>query len=231
VSGTGTQLEPLAIAFVLSAVIGVEREMRHKVAGLRTHALVGMGSAVFMLVSKYGFDDVLDPGRVVLNPGQLAGQIVTGIGFLGGGIIWVRRGNARGLITAANIWVVAAVGMAAGAGLYTLAIAATIGDLLVTVVFTPVTDWLRRGQGVAGELSLTYRQGTGVLREALAELTRNGCAVEGLSVAPNTSPGDDVCVTLEVRGSARMTDLTTALAQIDGVVVARGSAARDGTGP
>ena len=84
-------------------LIGIEREVRHKVAGLRTHTLVGMGSALLMLVSKYGFNDILDPGRVVLNPGQMAGQVITGIGFLGGGIIFVRRESARGIITAASI--------------------------------------------------------------------------------------------------------------------------------
>lgn len=219
--GVGVELVPLAVAFVLSSVIGIEREVRHKVAGLRTHTLVGMGSAVFMLVSKYGFNDILVPGRVVLNPGQLAGQIITGIGFLGGGIIFVRRGSARGIITAASIWVVAAVGMAAGAGLYTLAITSTIGALLITLVYTPVTEWLRRGQDVVGEVALTYRQGTGALRQAMAELTRIGCTVEGLNVAPSATAGNDICVVLEVRGPTGMADLTTTLAQIQGVVAAR----------
>jgi putative Mg2+ transporter-C (MgtC) family protein len=131
VPSIGTQVVPLAVALGLSLLIGIEREVRHKVAGLRTHALVGMGSALFMLVSKYGFNDILEPGRVVSNPGQMAGQVITGIGFLGAGIIFVRRDSARGIITAASIWVVAAIGMTAGAGLYGLAVAATIGDLLI----------------------------------------------------------------------------------------------------
>jgi putative Mg2+ transporter-C (MgtC) family protein len=230
VSGFEAELVPLAVALVLSSIIGIEREVRQKIAGLRTHALVGMGSAVFMLVSKFGFDDILVPGRVVLNPGQLAGQIITGIGFLGGGIIFVRRESARGIITAASIWVVAAVGMAAGSGLYTLAIATTLGELLITLVYTPATEWLRRNQDIVGELSLTYREGTGVLRQAMAELTRSGCSVEGLSIVPSTTAAQDICVVLEVRGPTTMADLTATLAQIDGVVAARTGPPVDGSG-
>lgn len=136
-----------------------------------------MGSALFMLVSKYGFNDILEPGQVVLNPGQMAGQVITGIGFLGAGIIFVRRDSARGIITAASIWVVAAIGMTAGAGLYVLAVAATIADLLILLAFTPVTERLRRAEEVVGDLTLTYRQGTGVLRQAMTELTHCGEAL------------------------------------------------------
>jgi putative Mg2+ transporter-C (MgtC) family protein len=220
-TGLGAQLLPLAVAFVLSSLIGLERELRHKVAGLRTHAFVGMGAAVFMLISKYGFDDILEPGRVVNNPGQLAGQIITGIGFLGGGIIFVRRESARGIITAVSIWVVAGIGMAAGAGLYALAIASTVGAFLITLVFTPITARMRRSQDIFGEVSLTYRQGTGVLRQAMAELTRSGCSVEALKVTPAITGESDVCVLMEVRGPATLADLTAVLIQIPGVVSVR----------
>src|ERR1700677_1887545 len=79
------------LALVLSALIGLEREMRQKSAGLRTHTLVGGGAALFMLISKYGFNDVLEPGRIILDPSRVAAQIVTGVGFLGAGLIFVRR--------------------------------------------------------------------------------------------------------------------------------------------
>jgi putative Mg2+ transporter-C (MgtC) family protein len=83
------QFGELGLAFVLSAVIGLEREFRQKAAGLRTHTLVGVAAALFMLISKYGFSDVLLPGRIVLDPSRVAAQIVSGIGFLGAGIIFV----------------------------------------------------------------------------------------------------------------------------------------------
>jgi putative Mg2+ transporter-C (MgtC) family protein len=106
----------LGVALLLSAVIGLEREMRQKNAGLRTHTLVGVGAALFTLISKYGFADVLRPGQVVVDPSRVAAQIVSGMGFLGAGIIFVRRDSVRGLTTAAGVWVTAAVGAAAGAG-------------------------------------------------------------------------------------------------------------------
>ncbi len=95
--------------------------MRQKNAGLPTHTLVGVGAALFMLISKYGFAGVLRPGQVVLDPSRVAAQIVSGIGFLGAGMIFVRRDSVRGLTTTAGVWVTAAVGAAAGVGLPVLA--------------------------------------------------------------------------------------------------------------
>jgi putative Mg2+ transporter-C (MgtC) family protein len=95
------QLCELGLAFVLSALIGLEREYRQKSAGLRTYTVVGLGAALIMLVSKYGFFDVLQSGRVIVDPSRVAAQIVTGIGFIGGGVIFMRRDLVRGLTTAA----------------------------------------------------------------------------------------------------------------------------------
>ncbi len=105
------QVGELGLGLLLSAVIGLEREVRQKSAGLRTHSLVGVGAALFMLVSKYGFNDVLRTGQVIVDPSRVAAQIVTGIGFIGAGLIFVRRGSV-GLNTAASVWVIAAVGAA-----------------------------------------------------------------------------------------------------------------------
>jgi putative Mg2+ transporter-C (MgtC) family protein len=120
----------LALALALSSVIGIEREIRQKSAGLRTYALVGTGSALFMLVSAYGFADVLGL-HSTLDPSRVAAQIVSGIGFIGGGVIFVRRDAVRGLTTAAGVWTTAAVGMAAGGDLPLLALATTVMYLLV----------------------------------------------------------------------------------------------------
>jgi hypothetical protein len=94
------QLGELGMAFLLPAFIGLEREVRHKSAGFRTYTLVGLASVLIMLVSKYGFTNVLETSRVVLDPSRIAAQIVTGIGFIGGGLIFVRRTAVRGLTTA-----------------------------------------------------------------------------------------------------------------------------------
>jgi putative Mg2+ transporter-C (MgtC) family protein len=133
------QAGELGLALVLSAAVGLEREIRQKNSGLRTYTLVGTGAALFMLISKYGFSDVLESRLVVLDPSRMAAQIVTGVGFLGAGLIFVRRDSVRGLTTAAGVWVTAAVGSAAGAGLPTLAVLGTGIYLLVTLAFPVAT--------------------------------------------------------------------------------------------
>ncbi|HLH48739.1 MAG TPA: MgtC/SapB family protein, partial [Roseiarcus sp.] len=107
---TALQLAELGLAFILSALIGLEREIRQKSAGLRTYTIVGFASALIIVVSKYGFADVLEQNRIVLDPSRIAAQIVSGIGFIGGGVIFVRKDLVRGLTTAATIWLTAAVG-------------------------------------------------------------------------------------------------------------------------
>ena len=118
----------LALAGVLGGLIGAEREYRGKVAGTRTHLLVALGAALMLLVSKFGFDGVGDPGRV-------AAQIVSGIGFIGAGAIMVDRHSVHGLTTAAGIWVSAGIGMATAAGMYVLAVATTALSLIGLEVF------------------------------------------------------------------------------------------------
>jgi putative Mg2+ transporter-C (MgtC) family protein len=133
----------LVVAAVLAGAIGIERELREREAGLRTHLLVGVGSALFTLVSAYAFTDFrygLETG-ITLDPTRIAAQIVTGIGFLGAGAI-IRQGiTIRGLTTAAGLWVVAAIGMAAGAGYY---VAALVTTALVLVGLGPLR-WVERG--------------------------------------------------------------------------------------
>jgi putative Mg2+ transporter-C (MgtC) family protein len=122
----------LALAAVLGATIGLEREIREREAGLRTHLLVSLGSALFTITSAYGFHAFLASGASVVraDPTRIAAQIVTGIGFLGAGAI-IRQGlSVRGLTTAATLWVVAAIGLAAGAGYYSGAVITTVLVLL-----------------------------------------------------------------------------------------------------
>src|ERR1700761_8763142 len=112
----------LALSALLGSVIGYERERLAWAAGLRTHMLVCVGSTLIMIVSAYGFADVLAAG-VVLDPSRMAAQVVSGIGFLGAGAIMARGEVVRGLTTAASVWSVAGIGLAVGGGLYTPAVA------------------------------------------------------------------------------------------------------------
>jgi putative Mg2+ transporter-C (MgtC) family protein len=139
---TTKQLLELGVAFVLSALVGLEREVRRKSAGLRTYTIIGTTAALFLLISKYGFDDVLSPGRIMLDPSRVAAQIVTGIGFMGAGLIFVRENRVSGLTTAATVWLVTAVGMACGAGLLLLAVTVTALYFVVALGFSRIIHLL-----------------------------------------------------------------------------------------
>lgn len=132
----------LTLGLVLGAVIGFERELHLQPAGFRTHALVALGSALFTIISAYGF------AGPSVDPTRIAAQIVSGIGFIGAGTILQYRGNIRGLTTAASLWAVAAIGMAAGAGLLWLALVGTLLILVVLSLLDRVEDFVRRRFGL-----------------------------------------------------------------------------------
>jgi putative Mg2+ transporter-C (MgtC) family protein len=121
----------IALAGALGALIGIERELRAKEAGLRTHVLVCIGSAMFMIVSKYGFGDILNGEHIALDPSRIAAQVVSGIGFLGAGTILTNKQVVKGLTTAAGLWVTAAIGLVVGSGMYEIGIYGTVLSLIV----------------------------------------------------------------------------------------------------
>jgi putative Mg2+ transporter-C (MgtC) family protein len=213
----------LILALGLSSVIGIEREIRQKSAGLRTYALVGVGSALFMLVSEYGFADVIGK-HVTLDPSRVAAQVVSGIGFIGGGVIFVRRDLVRGLTTAAGVWATAAIGMAAGGDLPVLACATTLIYLLVSAGYPEIKKLLPRSRTAPGRVRLTYQDGKGVLRELLGRCSEHGFAVSDLIVertSDGNGHGKTVTVRLEVRGPGSIPSLATELDSVDGVLNVR----------
>jgi putative Mg2+ transporter-C (MgtC) family protein len=223
-NGQWALLLPALLALVLSALIGVEREVRAKSAGLRTHTLVGLGAAVFMIVSKYGFGDLTQVAGVSLDPSRVAAQVVSGIGFIGGGLIFVRRDIVRGLTTAATVWLAAAVGMAAGAGLPVLAVGTTVGHFLITAGLPPVARALASRRAELPVLRLDYFDGQGVLRTVLSACTEQGWAVHGLDVdrEGTTDEGHRVAtVTLQLAGRGYLPALAAEVAQLPGVRTAR----------
>jgi putative Mg2+ transporter-C (MgtC) family protein len=132
----------LVMAAVLGSLVGADRERLVWAPGLRTHMLVSVGACLFMIVSAFGFADVLGTPNVVLDPSRIAAQVVSGIGFLGAGSILLRGEVVRGLTTAASLWTVAAVGLATGAGLYVEAVAATIVILIILAGIKPLEERL-----------------------------------------------------------------------------------------
>ena len=235
------QLEELTLAFVLSALVGLEREIRQKSAGLRTYTLVGVSAALFMLISKYGFMDVLSSGRVVVDPSRVAAQVVSGIGFIGGGVIFMRRDVVRGLTTAASVWLTAALGMACGAGLPILAVATTIGHFVIMLGFPRLIRLLPKERRLVSRLRITYQDGRGVLRPILiactslrfaidhVEIERNGLLgvareqardladYEGVEIE-RPSRTSEVVLCLNVKGKRPISHLISKLSDIEGVV-------------
>lgn len=132
----------LLVSGILGAIIGLDREYRAKEAGYRTHFLVSLGSALIMIVSQYGFQDIIQENSVTLDPSRVAAQVVSGIGFIGAGTIILQKQIVRGLTTAAGIWATAGIGLAVGAGMYTIGIVATLLTLagleLLSLVFKSI---------------------------------------------------------------------------------------------
>jgi putative Mg2+ transporter-C (MgtC) family protein len=209
------QVGELLLAFVLSSLVGLERQWRRHSAGLRTQAIVGTASALFVLVSKYGFFDVLGE-NVTLDPSRVAAQVVSGIGFLGAGLILTRRGAVRGLTTAASVWETAAIGMAAGAGLWVLAVAVTALHFVITFGFQLVGRWLPGGSDLQVQLKVVYVDGRGLLRVVLSTVTGNGWAVQRAEQHGDHA-ADTVSVTLELEGQHDPQRVVAALSAIDGV--------------
>jgi putative Mg2+ transporter-C (MgtC) family protein len=159
----------IAVAAGLGGLVGLERELDEKAAGLRTHMLVAVGSALFTLVGAYGFEDF--PARTI-DPTRVAAQVVTGIGFLGAGLIFRQGFTIRGLTTAASLWLVAAIGMAAGAGFWKGAVIATI----VALISLRPLEWMKGfalPQRIASHMTVVLRE-DGEAGDVLDAIERSG---------------------------------------------------------
>ena len=207
----------LVLATVLGAIIGVERERGERSAGLRTHALVGLGAALFMSTSSHGFADVLSGQHIELDPSRVAAQVASGIGFLGAGAIVFQRQIVRGLTTAASIWIVAAIGLASGGGLYGAALVSTALALLVLAGLRPVERrWFRRDR--AGAVTVVVERGAETLPAIQATLETNSVQFRQMSVYPSALPGRD---RIELSGitarGARIGAIVEGLRRLEGV--------------
>jgi putative Mg2+ transporter-C (MgtC) family protein len=212
----------VALAAALGAVLGLERELREREAGLRTHLLVSVGSALFTLVSAYGFREFLTSGANVVraDPTRIAAQIVTGVGFLGAGAI-IRQGlSIRGLTTAATLWVVAAIGLAAGAGYYSAAVITTAVALAALWPLRALAyRIIHRFRGEIGLLLVQVPAGespAGVIDAVEAANAR----IESIEIGRE---GDrrHLELTLELRHPEQTSELVTKLADVDHVLDVR----------
>ncbi|WP_431433086.1 MgtC/SapB family protein [Bacteroides hominis] len=138
----------LLVAGILGAIIGLDREYRAKEAGYRTHFLVSLGSALIMIVSQYGFQEIIKEDSVTLDPSRVAAQVVSGIGFIGAGTIIFQKQIVRGLTTAAGIWATAGIGLAVGAGMYVIGITA----MVLTLIGLEVLSYLFKSIGMKSSM-------------------------------------------------------------------------------
>jgi putative Mg2+ transporter-C (MgtC) family protein len=195
----GTVILRLCLALVLGAVVGIERRRGERAAGIRTLALVSVGSALIIIVSAYGFTDVLGlSNRISFDPSRVAAQVVSGIGFLGAGTILLRKEIIRGLTTAAAIWVVAGIGLACGSGLLWEAVIATALALIILAVLHPLERRFFPGRRPhALRLRVSSREAAGgVVSEVQRVCGELGIALEAIELR---GTGDGVAIEVRCR--------------------------------
>jgi putative Mg2+ transporter-C (MgtC) family protein len=208
----------LVVAAVLGGLVGLERERLEWAAGMRTHALVSLGSALFMVISIFGFSDILNERHVILDPSRVAAQVASGIGFIGAGTIIFRREIVKGLTTAASIWAVAAVGLAVGGGMFLAATSATLLALALLVLARPVKQRLFPKRKEARRVRLVLRRDTS-LAELRSEIEASEVPLERIVVRPGSSAGEDDAELVLGKGSQEeeLLSLVEGLRRVSGV--------------
>lgn len=206
------------IAAMLGGIIGLEREFRAKDAGFRTHFLVGLGAALFMIMSQHGYEDILSQlgGSASVDPSRIASQVVTGIGFIGAGTIIFQKHMIRGLTTAAGLWVTAAIGLTCGSGFYLLAAAATI---LVLLCLEAMNYILHRFG--AKNITVTFisptREG---VQQVLTSMRADGISISSCELK-DRHEGCEVSMELQVKRDKYEAQLIELMNRLDGMTIER----------
>ncbi|TCS37992.1 putative Mg2+ transporter-C (MgtC) family protein [Paucimonas lemoignei] len=207
----------LLVAAILGGMVGLERERLEWVAGLRTHMLVALGSALVMLVSAYGFTDILNSEHVMLDPSRVAAQVVSGIGFLGAGtILFLRQEVIRGLTTAASLWSVAAVGLAVGGGLYLAAVFTTVLILIILALVKPIERRLF-GRNQRRHFLIEVDRHLMPLARIETEIEAMGLAIEQMILRSGESIDSIDLIFVRAAPKDTMTALAAKLQAIEGV--------------
>lgn len=188
----------IVVACLCGAAIGYERSVRQKDAGIRTHIIVALGAALMMIVSKYGFFDVVIHDSVQVDASRIASTITTGISFLGAGVIFVRNASIKGLTTAAGIWATAGVGIAIGSGLYFIGIISAILMIIIQII---LHKFLRHiDNTVANEIKVTLSGGNSSIDSFVELLEKNNLKVQSYKFTRDND--DTVTFILLVRTEA-----------------------------
>jgi len=210
----------LVLALALGGLIGFEREWGGHPAGFRTHILVCLGSAVVMLLSEYGFSQFAAEPNVQMDPARLAAQVISGIGFLGAGTILRTGFTISGLTTAASLWVVAAIGLAAGAGFYYGAVVSTV-LAVISLFFLNKLEKIFSQAKKEREVIVRFRRGTPALSGVVALFAGSGVQISKLTVESDDEADIEVAhmlVKVKVKNAWRPEQLTAELLSVEGVV-------------
>ncbi|HEY8684521.1 MAG TPA: MgtC/SapB family protein [Chloroflexota bacterium] len=205
----------MGLALGLGALVGAERQRGDHAAGMRTHALVCLGSTIFMLVSAYAFPELTQASGGRVDPTRIAAQVVTGIGFLGAGMIFTQRNVTRGLTTAAGLWVVAGIGLGIGAGMYFVALGGTILMLVVLAILKPLEARLFNTKSHVAVRVIPHVGQLGSIRDALKA---NGIRPRSILISPDAGDQELIEIYCAPTPGTALEELIEALRSIPGFV-------------
>ena len=201
----------LLVAGILGAIIGLDREYRAKEAGYRTHFLVSLGSALIMIVSQYGFQEIIKESSVTLDPSRVAAQVVSGIGFIGAGTIIFQKQIVRGLTTAAGIWATVGIGMAFGAGMYFLGTSATL--VILFSQFLLHQRFITSNEYFGERVTVTLLPSDDALERFQQSLSQNKFEVSDIKVKSSGAEAIEVRFVVRIKGLHQIGPLSDLLKQ------------------
>ena len=202
-------------ALLCGCLLGIERERTEHSAGIRTHTLVAVSSCLFMIISAFGFSDAITPENVVLDPSRIAAQVVSGIGFLGAGVIMFRQNTVSGLNTAASIWSAAAIGLCCGGAMFFAAALATAAILFVQVVWR---KWEHRLFTHSSRIILMVSKHGGMMSLIEQHVDQAGLRIRSIKNTPGVEDGIDVLeLCIENAPQKDSLDLCQKLSHLEGV--------------
>lgn len=194
----------LIVSCVCGGFIGLERSRRQKDAGIRTHLIVALGSALAMIVSKYGFFDLLEFEGLRADASRIASNVITGVGFLGAGVIFIKDVSIKGLTTAAGIWSTAAVGLAVGSGMYTIGIAATVLMIIMQLI---LHKYLTKLERTVNEFTVVVNDVPNIIQNFQNKLKEKNMNVESCKLSRNPDSTINLDITIKKSKSTSMDEI------------------------
>ena len=215
ITQNGGLLIRMIVASLCGVFIGFERSRRQKDAGIRTHMIVALGAALAMIVSKYGFFDLLQYEGLRADASRIASNVITGVGFLGAGVIFVRDVSIKGLTTAAGIWTTASVGLAIGSGMYTVGIGATILMILFQLVFH---KFFTRLENTVNEFTVIVNDNPNAVKNFRKMLAENKLYVEKCKMTRNPDSTVILDITIKKARTTSMDEIMLIAEQSDDII-------------